>query len=89
MHHNATLFFKITIGPQVVISCKKVHLYPTISEFTELSEKTSEAFWHNITILIPKVKHISEQVNCRSFVLDTIEKTHQPTLLRAAMCYRQ
>ena len=89
MHDNSTLFFQITIRPQVVITRKEMHFHAVISQLAKLSQEAGIAFRHHITILIPEIKHISEQINCRSLFLDTVEKTHQSPLLRAAMRYCQ
>lgn len=82
---DATLLFQITIGPDVVVACEKMHLDAHVSEFGEFAQKAGKALGHHIFVLVPEVEHIAQEIDGSSFFLDAVKETHEPTLLHALM----
>ena len=59
MKYDATLFFQIPIGPDVVISYEIMHLYSHVGKLWQLSEKACETFGYDISVLVPEIKHVA------------------------------
>ena len=83
--YHSALPFQIVAEPHVVVSGKEMHFYSAVCKFAYLSEKTRKAFWHDIFVLIPKIKHIAEQIYCRGVLLDVGKKPNKPPFLCAAV----
>ena len=68
-----------------MVSREIVDFNAVVGEFGEFSEEACEAFWHNVSVFVPEVEHVSEQVNCACFMLDAVEEAHESALLHPLM----
>ena len=78
---DATLLLEVAVGPEVVVAGKKVYLYAAVGEFGELAEKSGVALGHHVAVLVPEIKHIAQEIDGGSLVLDAVKKPHQPALV--------
>ena len=81
MKYDATLFFQIPIGPDVMVSDEVVNLNTHVSQFGYLSQKACESLRDNIPVLVPKVEHIAHEIDGGSLVLNAVEETYEPSFL--------
>ena len=64
--------FEIRICPYIVVSLEEIHLHSLIHQILEGGKHSDIALRHNITILVPEVPDISEEIEgCRIFSGDS------------------
>ena len=85
VQNDATLLLQVFIGPDVVIACKVMHLDTHVGQFRQLTQKPRKTFGNDILVLIPEIKHIAQQINGGSLLLDTVKETHQSAFLHTLM----
>ena len=74
MNNHSTLLLEIIETPHIMITCKEMHLHPSVGKFGHLAKETGIAFGHCIAEFIPEVKHIAEHIHGSSFILYFIKE---------------
>ena len=87
MKRNATFLLQVIAHPKVVVADKEMHLYAHVREFGNLTQEARVALGYDKLILVPEVKHISQQVDSTRLMLDAVKEIYEPTLLCASMRY--
>ena len=72
VQRHAAFLHQVIAAPDVVVARKEVHLHAPVGQFAELPEKTCVATGHHRLVFIPKIKDVSQQVDRRSLILDTV-----------------
>ena len=82
---DAALFFQILLGPDVVVAGEVMYLDAHIGQLRQFAEEAGVAFGHHVTVFIPEVEHVAEQIDGGRLLLNTVEEAHQPALLHPAV----
>ena len=61
-------FFKIMIGPDIVIALKEKDLHPGIDKSSQGRKDPDIAFRHHIPVLVPEIPDITKQIQGFRFV---------------------
>ena len=85
MKNHTTFLRQVFPRPNIVISRKEMHLYPTVRQFANLAQKTGKALGNYGAVFEPEVEHIAQQIHGLSLVLDFVEETHQSAFLLTGM----
>ena len=80
---DAAFLLQIAVGPQVVVAREIVHFDPVVGKFGELSEETRESLGNDISVFVPEIEHVAEQIDGCGFVLDAIEEAHEASFLHS------
>ena len=72
VQRHAAFLHQVIAAPDVVVARKEVHLHAPVGQFAELPEKTGVATGHHRLVFIPEIKDVSQQINRRSLILDTV-----------------
>ena len=62
-----------------------MYFHSHISQLRDFSQETGVSFWNNILVFVPEVKHVAQQIDGCSLVLDAVEKADEAALLHAGM----
>ena len=76
-----TFLLQVIAHPKVVIANEEMHLYAHVGEFGNLAQEARVALRHNKFILVPEVKHISQQINSTRLMLDAVKEIYESALL--------
>lgn len=87
MDDKAAFLLEVAIGPDVVVAGEEVHFHAHVGQFRQFAEKARIAFGHHISVFVPEVKHVAEQIHGLRLVLDAVEEAHKPALLHTAVRY--
>ncbi len=83
VHDEAALFLEVAVGPYIMVAGEEMHLDAHVGKLRQLTEETRVALGHDVLVFVPEVKHIAEQIDCLSLLLDAVEEAHEPALLHA------
>lgn len=89
VQYDATLLFEVVVGPDVVVPGKIMDLHAHVGQFRELPQEAGVTARHDVAVLVPEVKHIAQQVDGGSLVLDGIEEAYQTAFLCPLVRYGQ
>ena len=87
MNYNTTLLFKIVETPLVVIASKEMHLNAHVRQFRELAQEACKTAWHHISVFIPEIEDVAQQIYRCCLVLYAVEKPHQTSLVHPPVLY--
>ena len=80
-----TFLLQVIAHPKVVIADEEMHLHAHVGEFGNLAQEARVALRHNKFILVPEVKHISQQIDSTRLMLDAVKEIYESALLSACM----
>ena len=81
MQDDATLALQVVEGPDVVVACEIVDLYPHVGELRKLAEEARIALGYYVLIFKPVVEHIAQQVHRCRLLLDAVKEAYQSPFL--------
>ena len=87
MQDDAAFLFEVSVGPDVVVTREVMNLDTHIGEFRQLSKETCIALGHHMSVLVPEVEHVAQQIDGSRLLLDAVEESYQSALLHALMLY--
>ena len=87
MNDHATLLLQVSVCPEIMVAGEEMNLHSHVCKLRYLTQKARVAFGHDITILVPEVEHVAEQINRRCLVLYAVKKPHEPAFLCAGVRY--
>jgi hypothetical protein len=87
MYDESAFLLKVAVCPYVVVACEEVHLHANIRKLRELAEEPCVAFRNHVSVFVPEVEYVAEQVYRGSLMLYAVEKSHQPPFLCAPVFY--
>ena len=82
---DAAFLRQVVAAPDVMVARKEVYFHSEVRQFGQLAQKARVAFGHHQLEFVPEVKHVAQQIDGRSLVLDAVQKVHQPAFLRTAV----
>ena len=85
VYYHTALFFQIAVCPHIVVAGKEMHFHSHIRQFREFAQEPGIAFRYYIFILVPEIKHISQQIDGCSLMLDAVEETYESAFLHSAV----
>ena len=82
---DTTLLLQVFVCPDVVVAREIMTLHSHICQLGNLAEEARKALRYHVAVFIPEVKHVAQQVDGGSLLLDAVEEAHQSAFLHALM----
>ncbi len=78
--NGTNLTGQVVEHPDVVVAYEYVYLHAAVRQLCHLSEEAGEAFRYDVTIFIPVVEHIAEEIDRLRLMLYAVHPAHQLSL---------
>jgi hypothetical protein len=81
LHHTFhAKLLKIAVGPHVMITLEEEHLHAPVHKALESSEHSYVPLRNNVTILVPEIPYVSEQIHSIRLLRKRVQKVGKTTL---------
>jgi hypothetical protein len=75
-----TQLLEIAVCPHIMVSLEKIHLHSPVHKVLQCSKDAYVALGHHITILVPEVPYVTEQIQSIRFRRKIVQKRNKTTL---------
>ena len=72
-----------------MVAGEEMNLYTHVGYFGQFAQESGVSFGHHILVFVPEIKHVAQQIDSISLVLDAVQKSHQASFLRSFMLESQ
>ena len=85
MERHAAFPLEVVPHPEVVVSREEMYLHAAVRQLRQLAEQAGVAFGDDVSVFVPEVEHVPEQVDGGGLVSDAVKEVDQPAFLHPWM----